>query len=65
MQLAFEVGMSSSAKGKVDRLIALCDKKKPLSASDVAFAQKLLAAIAGVSLTTRKSVRARALLGWH
>ena len=41
--------MSSSEQGKVDRLIALCLKKKPLSASDVAAVQQLLAAGAGVA----------------
>jgi hypothetical protein len=32
-----------SEQDKVDLLIALCDKKKPLSASDVAAIQQLLA----------------------
>ncbi len=40
--------MSGSEQEKVDQLIALCEKKKPLSASDVAAVQKLLAAGAGV-----------------
>ena len=57
--------MSSSEQGKVDRLIALCAKGKPLSASDVAAIQKLLAAGAGVAngRVKGKSVRARALVG--
>ena len=41
--------MSSSEQDKVDRLIALCEKEKPLSASDVAAVQQLLAAGAGVA----------------
>ena len=41
-------GMSSSVQDKVDQLIALCDKDKPLSASDVAAIQQLLAAGSGV-----------------
>ncbi len=38
-----------SEQQKVDLLIALCEKKKPLSASDVAAIQQLLAAGAGVA----------------
>ncbi len=41
--------MSSSEQDKVDRLIALCEKETPLSASDVAAVQQLLAAGAGVA----------------
>jgi hypothetical protein len=40
--------MSGSEQDKVDQLIKLLEKKKPLSASDVAAVQKLLAAGAGV-----------------
>ena len=40
--------MSSSVQDKVDQLIALCDKDKPLSASDVAAIHQLLAAGSGV-----------------
>jgi hypothetical protein len=38
-----------SEEQKVDLLLALCCKKKPLSASDVAAIQQLLAAGAGVA----------------
>jgi hypothetical protein len=41
-------GMSGSEQDKVDQLIKLLEKEKPLSASDVAAVQKLLAAGAGV-----------------
>ena len=41
-------GMSSSVQVKVDQLIVLCEKAKPLSASDVAAIRQLLAAGAGV-----------------
>jgi hypothetical protein len=41
--------MSSSEQDKVDRLIALCEKEKPLATSDVAAIQQLLAAGAGVA----------------
>jgi hypothetical protein len=47
--------MSGSEQDKVDQLIALCDKEKPLSASDVAAVQKLLAAGAGVAIGIGKS----------
>ena len=47
--------MSSSEQDKVDRLIALCDKENPLSASDVAAVQQLLAAGAGVANGRGKS----------
>ena len=47
--------MSSSEQDKVDRLIALCEKEKPLSASDVAAVQQLLAAGAGVANGRGKS----------
>ena len=47
--------MSSSEQDKVDRLIALCEKGKPLSASDVAAVQQLLAAGAGVANGRGKS----------
>ena len=40
--------MSSNVQDKVDQLIALCEKEKPLSASDVAAIRQLLAAGAGV-----------------
>ena len=40
--------MSSNVQDKVDQLIALCEKKKPLSARDVAAIRQLLAAGAGV-----------------
>ncbi len=48
-------GMSSSVQDKVDQLIALCEKGKPLSASDVSAVQKLLAAGAGVANGRGKS----------
>ena len=47
--------MSSSEQDKVDRLIELCEKRKPLSASDVAAVQQLLAAGAGVANGRGKS----------
>jgi hypothetical protein len=40
--------MSSNVQDKVDQLIALCEKKKKLSASDVAAIRQLLADGAGV-----------------
>jgi hypothetical protein len=40
--------MSSNVQDKVDQLIALCEKEKPLSASDVDAIRQLLAAGAGV-----------------
>ena len=44
-----------SEQQKVDLLIALCEKEKPLSASDVAAIQQLLAAGAGVANGRGKS----------
>ena len=44
-----------SEQQKVDLLIAFCDKKKPLSPSDVAAIQQLLAAGAGVANGRGKS----------
>jgi hypothetical protein len=41
-------GMSGSEQDKVNQLIKLLEKKKPLSASDIAAVQKLLAAGADV-----------------
>ena len=52
---AAEVSKASSEQEKVDLLIALCDKKKPLSASDVAAIRQLLAAGAGVANGRGKS----------
>jgi hypothetical protein len=56
-KLSTEVsGMSSNCEqDKVDQLIALCKKEKPLSASDVAAIQQLLAAGAGVANGRGKS----------
>lgn len=44
----FDGPKNSSVQDKVDQLIALCEKAKPLSASDVAAIRQLLAAGAGV-----------------
>jgi hypothetical protein len=48
-------GMKNSEQDKVDQLIALCAKGKPLSASDVAVIQQLLVAGAGVANGAGKS----------
>jgi hypothetical protein len=46
--LIFFCTQLAAAAEKVDQLIALCEKEKPLSASDVAAIRQLLAAGAGV-----------------
>ncbi len=46
---AAAISKASSEQDKVDRLIVLCEKEKPLSASDVAAVHQLLAAGAGVA----------------
>ena len=54
-EAAAEISKASSEQDKVDLLIAFCDKEKPLSASDAAAIQQLLAAGAGVANGRGKS----------
>ena len=54
-EAAAEISKASSEQDKVDLLIAFCDKEKPLSASDVAAIQQLLAAGAGAANGRGKS----------